>query len=177
MVNINDIYIVMFDELTSYEEDTFDFEFFNDDFEILGLTLKSRLSDIKKTSEYCEVIYFKLLEFTDSVVDSKEVILDYLGFNYSVDTILDIINETKDKNRIFYLKSILNYKTQQEDKPVFKDTYFVEHFDDFINEYGYDFLGYEILGNNEDYSVTEVVLKSCLEKEEIKNKYKKYIKK
>lgn len=103
-------------------------------------------------------------------------ILDYIGLNESIDGILDLMVDNKnDQNRLFYLKSVLYYITSQEGKTINSYNLKVKHFDDLINEFSEDFVFFDIISNNEDYSQSEIFLMTYLSEAELKNKFSNYI--
>lgn len=103
-------------------------------------------------------------------------ILDYIGLNDDTDGILDLMFENKDdQNRLFYLKTVLYYKLNQEGKELKSYTLKVKHFDDLVHQFSEDFIFYDIISNNEDYSESEIYLMTYLTENEIKNKFTNYI--
>jgi len=103
-------------------------------------------------------------------------ILDFIGLNQNVDGILDLMVDNKeDQNRLFYLKSVLYYITNQEGRTINSYNLKVKHFDDFINEFSEDFVFFDVISNNEDYSQSEIFLMTYLNETELKNKFSNYI--
>jgi hypothetical protein len=89
---------------------------------------------------------------------------------------LDLLgDDTVDDVRKFYLKSILYYKNNQKGKDIQKLTINVKHFDDLINQFPEDFISYEILNNNDDFSETFLTIETYLTKEELNDKFKDFL--
>ena len=81
----------------------------------------------------------------------------------------------KSKNRLFYLKTLLYYKSNQEGKELKSYNLKIKHFDDLINQYSEDFIFFDVISNNEDYSESEIYLMTYLTENELKNKFTNYI--
>lgn len=124
-----------------------------------------------------EFYYLDDLDLIDSdYYPALNQILDYIGLNEDIDGILDLMFENKDdQNRLFYLKSVLCYKTTQEGKQLKSYRLKIKHFDDLILRFSEDFIFFDIISKNDDYSESEIYLMTYLTQNEIKNKFTNYI--
>lgn len=108
--------------------------------------------------------------------DALNKVLDFIGLNQDIDGILDLMVDNKnDQNRLFYLKSVLYYITNQEGKTINSYNLKVKHFDDLVNQFSEDFVFFDIISNNDDYSQSEIFLMTYLNEDELKNKFRNYI--
>lgn len=175
MININRIKIYIIDD-----------EFINVDLpidyavELPGDMSMCLMVDSNRLSEELsnfESYYLDELDLIDSLYhDALTEVLDYIGLNQTVDGILDLmIDHKEDENRLFYLKSVLYYTTSQEGKTINSYNLKVKHFDDLINEFSEDFVFFNVISNNEDYSQSEIFLMTYLSEAELKNKFSNYI--
>ena len=175
MININKIKIYILDNTFINFDLNIDYHIELSDGMFMCLIIDSnRLS--KELSNF-KSYYLDELDLID--VDyhtALNEILDYIGINESVDGILDLMVDNKnDQNRIFYLKSVLYYITTQKGKTINTYNLKVNHFDDLLNEFSEDFLFFDVISNNEDYSESEFILETYLTEIEITNKFKNYI--
>ncbi len=145
-----------------------------DDMSMCLMVDSNRLSE--ELSNF-ESYYLDELDFIDvDYYPALNEILDYIGLNESIDGILDLMVDNKnDQNRLFYLKSVLYYTTTQEGKTINTYNLKVKHFDDLINEFSEDFVFFDVISNNEDYSQSEIFLMTYLNETELKNKFSNYI--
>ena len=145
-----------------------------DDMSMCLMVDSNRLSE--ELSNF-ESYYLDELDFIDvDYYPALNEILDYIGLNESIDGILDLMVDNKnDQNRLFYLKSVLYYTTSQEGKTINTYNLKVKHFDDLINEFSEDFVFFDVISNNEDYSQSEIFLMTYLNETELKNKFSNYI--
>jgi hypothetical protein len=175
MININRIKIYIIDD-----------EFINVDLpidyavELPGDMSMCLMIDSNRLSEELsnfESYYLDELDLIDSLYhDALTGILYYIGLNQTVDGILDLmIDHKEDENRLFYLKSVLYYTTSQEGKTINSYNLKVKHFDDLINEFSEDFVFFNVISNNKDYSQSEIFLMTYLSEAELKNKFSNYI--
>jgi hypothetical protein len=180
MVNINKILIThinLSDNGYLPSLDLFDYYIFYESDEFIGLTLTSLdiLNELQNSGPHKT---YDLKSFSKSNVPNriKTLLLDYIGFNFSADGILDLILEPDiDEDRKFYLKSVLYYKASQEGKELQTYNLKVKHFDDLVYYFAEDFVEYKILNNNDDFSESEITLKTYLKKSELKDKFKNYL--
>ncbi len=180
MVNINKILIThinLSDNGYLPSLDLFDYYIFYESDEFIGLNLTSLefLNELQNSGPHKT---YDLKTFPQSNVPTrvKSLLLDYIGFNFSVDDILDLILEPDiDEDRKFYLKSVLYYKTSQEGKELQTYNLKVKHFDDLIHCCAEDFVNYKVISNNEDFSESEIILETYLREDELKNKFKEYL--
>jgi hypothetical protein len=124
-----------------------------------------------------EFYYLDDLDLIDSdYYPALNQILDYIGLNEDIDGILDLMFQNKDdQNRLFYLKSVLHYKTTQEGKELKSYRLKIKNFNDLILQFSEDFIFFDIISNNDDYSESEIYLMTYLTQNEIKNKFTNYI--
>lgn len=144
-----------------------------------GLLMCLMLENNRLSEElsYFESYYlddFDLID-TDYYLALNEI-LGYIGLNEDTDGILDLMFKNKgDQNRLFYLKTVLYYKLNQEGKELKSHTLKVKHFDDLVHFCAEDFVNYKIISNNYDFSESEIILETYLTEDEIKNKFTNYI--
>jgi len=122
---------------------------------------------------------YTLYDITDEnpvghMSESVDFIKEFIGYNMSIDDILDIILDS-DIDRRFYLESYLYYKSNQEGKPINKFTIDVNYYDDFIHYLSEDIITDEVIKNNEDFSKSTVKIETYLTKPEIVIKFKDYL--
>ena len=124
-----------------------------------------------------ESYYLDELDLIDSSYHGAlNKMLDFIGLNQDIDGILDLMIDNKEnENRLFYLKSVLYYTTTQEGKPINTYNLKVKHFDDFMHQFSEDFVFFDVISNNEDYSESEIYLMTYLTEKELKNKFTNYI--
>jgi hypothetical protein len=175
MININRIKIYMLDNEFINVDLPIDYTVeLPDDMSMCLMVDSNRLSE--ELSNF-ESYYLDELDFIDvDYYPALNEILDYIGLNESIDGILDLMVDNKnDQNRLFYLKSVLYYTTTQEGKTINTYNLKVKHFDDLINEFSEDFVFFDVISNNEDYSQSEIFLMTYLNETELKNKFSNYI--
>jgi len=175
MININRIKIYMLDNEFINVDLPIDYTVeLPDDMSMCLMVDSNRLSE--ELSNF-ESYYLDELDFIDvDYYPALNEILDYIGLNESIDGILDLMVDNKnDQNRLFYLKSVLYYTTSQEGKTINTYNLKVKHFDDLINEFSEDFVFFDVISNNEDYSQSEIFLMTYLNETELKNKFSNYI--
>lgn len=178
MTNINKINIVVInlsDEGYMPSLELFDhFLFFNDDM-FVGVFIDNPNTRFELENSGSHMIY-DVLSFSYIPTAVRDVILNYIGFNLTTDEILDImLDEKLDYDRRFYLETVLYYKNNQLGKNIKEYSLRVKHFDDLIHYFPEDFVSYEILQNNEDFSESDIRLRTYLTNEELKEKFKNYI--
>ena len=124
-----------------------------------------------------ESYYLDELDLIDSSYHGAlNKMLDFIGLNQDNTLKLDLMFESKDdQNRLFYLKTVLYYKLNQEGKELKSYTLKVKHFDDLVHQFSEDFIFYDVISNNEDYSESEIYLMTYLTENELKNKFTNYI--
>tara|TARA_R110001592_G_scaffold274717_3_gene541705 strand:+ start:1889 stop:2434 length:546 start_codon:yes stop_codon:yes gene_type:complete len=180
MTNINRIiivYINLNDGGYMPSLDLFDYYTFSDDYIFIGVTIDNK--SFRMDIEDCRP--FKILdtpEFSEMSLNNKtkNKILNFIGFNISVDEILDTMNNIDhDSPRLNYLETMIYYKTHQDGKNINEYNLKVKHFDDLINNFSQDFYSYKTLAINKDFSETEILLETYLTKEEINKKFKDYL--
>lgn len=180
MVNINKILIThinLSDNGYLPSLDLFDYYIFYESDEFIGLSLTS-LDILNELQDSGPHKTYDLKSFSKSNVPTsiKSLLLDYIGFNFSIDDILDLILEPDiDEDRKFYLKSVLYYKASQEGKELQTYNLKVKHFDDLAHYCAEDFVNYKVISNNEDFSESEIILETYLTEDELKNKFKEYL--
>lgn len=180
MVNINKILITninLSDDGYLPSLDLFDYYIFYNLNQFISISLK--------TSDICHELddsglhtKYNIQTFIESDIpsDIKEEVLNYLGFNSDVDELLDLISDPNiDLNRKFYLKSVIYYKHNQEGKPIFKHYLTIKNLDDLVHLFAEDFVNYEVLYNNNDFSKSKIIIETYLTEEEVKNKFKEFI--
>lgn len=175
MININRIKIYILDNTFINVDLPIDYAVeLPDDMSMCLMIDSNRLSE--ELSNF-ESYYLDELDLIDmDYYPALNKILDYIGLNESVDGILDLMVDNKnDQNRLFYLKSVLYYTTSQEGKTINSYNLKVKHFDDLINEFSEDFVFFNVISNNEDYSQSEIFLMTYLSEAELKNKFSNYI--
>jgi len=180
MTNINRIaiiYINLSDDGYLPSLTLFDYHLFFDIDKFVAVSIDN--SNLRFELEQCgSYKIYDLLSFSDLNFDiiSKSKILTYVGLSLSEDKILDlIIGDTKDSDRLFYLKSVLYYKVAQHGKIINKFNLNIKHFDDFINQYQEDIVEYDVKSNNEDFSESNVMIKTYLNESEINERFINYI--
>jgi len=175
MININRIKIYILDNKIISVDLPIDYTVQLPDNMVMCLMVDSnRLSE--ELSDF-ESYYLDDLDLIDSShYYALNEILDFIGLNLDIDGILDLMVDNKnDQNRLFYLKSVLYYITSQEGKTINTYNLKVKHFDDLINKFSEDFVFFDIISNNEDYSQSEIFLMTYLNESELKNKFSNYI--
>jgi hypothetical protein len=181
MININKIKIYILSDSDIKHTQSLNIDLYID----YMVELPDKLSmclmlDNNRLSEELSDFEFYYLDDLD-LIDSDyylalNQILDYIGLNEDIDGILDLMFQNKhDQNRLFYLKSVLHYKTTQEGKELKSYILKVKHFDDLAHQFPEDFIFFDIISNNDDYSESEIYLMSYLTENEIKNKFINYI--
>lgn len=180
MTNINKIVIVYIDlNSGGYMPllNLFDYHIFfgEDKFIGIGIDKKSLRVDLEDCSPYQ---LFNIFSFEETTIhyEIKNEVFQYIGYNMSIDDILDTINNIDSKDiRNHYLETMIYYKTNQVGKKINEYNLRVKHFDDLINYFAEDFYSYKILNNNKDFSESEIVLETYLTEKEIKEKFKDYL--
>jgi hypothetical protein len=175
MVNINKIKIYILGNESIDYDSYIDYSVKLPDDLLMCLMLdNNRLSE--ELSDF-ESYYLDDLDLIDSnYYSALNEILDYIGLNEDIDGILDLMYDNKDdQNRLFYLKTLLYYKSNQEGKELKSYNLKIKHFDDLINQYSEDFIFFDVISNNEDYSESEIYLMTYLTENELKNKFTNYI--
>jgi hypothetical protein len=175
MININRIKIYILDNKFINVDLPIDYAVELPDDMLMCLMIDSNRLSEELTN--FESYYLDELDFIDiDYYPALNEILDYIGLNQSIDGILDLMVDNKnDQNRLFYLKSVLYYITSQEGKTINTYNLKVKHFDDLINEFSEDFVFFDVISNNEDYSQSEIFLMTYLNETELKNKFSDYI--
>jgi hypothetical protein len=178
MTNINKIKIVIIDlsddgYLPSL--DLFDFHLFFNNTMFVGVFINNPSTIFELSMSGYHTVYdiesFSLLDLT-----VKDSVLNYIGVNLTTDEILDImLNEKLTINRKFYLETILYYKNNQRGKDLKEYKLTVKHFDDLINCFPEDFVSYNILQNNEDFSVSDICINTYLTNDEMNQKFGEFI--
>jgi hypothetical protein len=121
------------------------------------------------------LIELKYSNFCFEKITPISELLSYIGFNLTLDNILDLILDSKlDEKRLELLHSILYYKTNQYGKNENSFKIIVDNFDDFLNEHSEDINSYNIIFDNYDNSNTELYIETFLTIDEIKGKFKSY---
>ena len=180
MTNINRIiivYINLNDGGYMPSLNLFDYYTFSDDYIFIGVTIDNK--SVRIDLEDCRPFkIFDTIEFSQMSLDttSKNKILSFIGYNLTVDEILDVMNDIgEDSPRLNYLETMIYYKTHQNGKKIKEYNLKVKHFDDLINNFSQDFYSYKKLAINKDFSETEILLETYLTKEEINKKFKDYL--
>ncbi len=180
MTNINKIIVVHIN--LSYEGflpslDFFDYHIFYDTDNFIGVSLDSK--SLRYELEGCglyKTYDLETFKLSTIPIDIKNKMFEYLGLNLTIDDILDLmLDEDLDLDRKFYLESILYYKSNQEGKKLQKYNLRVKHFDDLSMDFPEDFVSYDIVENNEDFSEFRIKLQTYLTEEELNNKFKDYL--
>ncbi len=180
MVNINKIIIVFInlsDDGYLPSLDLFDYHLFFDDDKFVGLTLDNKSTRIVLDESGYNKVY-NIDEFRFSTLPNTIIneMLDYIGFNYTTDGILDLLLlENTETRRCLYLKAILYYKSNQEGKPLLKFNLKVRDVDDLLHYYPEDIFTYKITNNNYDFSESDILIETCLIEDEVKNKFIDYL--
>jgi len=175
MININRIKIYILDNKIISVDLPIDYTVQLPDNMVMCLMVDSkRLSEELSDFESYHLDELDLIDI--SHYHALTEILDFIGLNLDIDGILDLMVDNKnDQNRLFYLKSVLYYITSQEGKTINSYNLKVKHFDDLINKFSEDFVFFDIISNNEDYSQSEIFLMTYLNESELKNKFSNYI--
>lgn len=180
MTNINKIIITYIDlndvgYMPSLE--LFHYHMFFDMDKFIGVTIDNKVRRIELEESGVHKI-FNIISLEYSVIPKyvKDKVLEYVGYNLSLDDILDVMNEIDSNDiRNYYLETLLYYKTHQEGKKLNEYKLRVKHFDDLINYFNEDFYSYKIMNNNEDFSESEIILETYLTDDELKEKFKDYL--
>jgi hypothetical protein len=181
MVNINKlkIFVINIENIdTSLLYELFDYGNIINDELFVGLAIGNPRLTFEISSISDDYVVFIIDSFDNFDVEESIFtdILDYIGYYNSLDETLDLLgDDTVDDVRKFYLKSILYYKNNQKGKDIQKLTINVKHFDDLINQFPEDFISYEILNNNDDFSETFLTIETYLTKEELNDKFKDFL--
>ncbi len=180
MTNINRIVIVYIDLNDGGfmpSLNMFDFYVFFEGHKFIGVSMDNK--SMRMDLEDCRPFkIFDVLSFEQSTIDYeiKSEVLNYIGYNISVDEILDTMNSIDHEDvRFHYLETIIYYKTHQDGKNINEYNLKVKHFDDLVNDFSEDFYSYKTLAINRDFSETEILLETFLTKEEINKKFKDYL--
>lgn len=178
MVNINKIKIIHFNlDLSGYIP--FEFIHYYNELNNFGVALVIDSKELRHELNFCDghtvydiTNYEKLNKIFDIIDITK-----FCGISLSIDGILDAMLDDEDvgKLRRSYLDSMLYYKTTQEGKPINNFFLTLKHIDTLLEEHPEDIFDFYIVNQNYNLTETKVDLRSYLTKEEVKNKFKKYI--
>lgn len=177
MTNINKIVLVVIN--TSLGEnipslDLFDYHAYISDDMFVGISIDN--PSLRHEVKLCGGTFYNPRIFAALPLKKITPMLEYIGYTLSIDQILDImLDEEVDIIRKFYLETVLYYKSNQEGRDLKEYQLKVKHFDDLAMDFPEDFVSYEILTNNEDFSESEIVLETYLTDDELKQKFKKYL--
>ena len=117
-----------------------------------------------------------MIDFLSKKYDALNDILDYVGYNQSINELIDLMNDDDiSLDRKYYLRSLLYYKTAQEGKEIKTYGLMVKNFDDLVNEFPEDFIHCEVESYNGDYSKSKITIETCLTREELNEKFKDYL--
>lgn len=180
ITNVNRIILVLIDLNTPGfmpKLNLFHYYLFFDEDKFIGVTLenKSRIMDL---DECFTLQTFKLLALNNLNINAviKSKILEWIGYNLSIDEILDeIVIGDIENMRNLYLETLLYYKIHQEGKIINKYKLNIRHFDDLINQFSEDFCAYEIISNNKDFSESEIKIDTYLTLAELSIKFRDYL--
>lgn len=181
MVNIYKvrIFVINIENVnTSLLYEIFDYGNIVNDELFIGLAISNPrlVFDLSSITDDYKVFIFDSFDYFDVEYSIFNDIFDYIGYHASLDEILDLLSDDSvDEIRKFYLKTILYYNYNQKGKDIQKFTINVKHFDDLINTFPEDFISYDILENNDDFSETSLIIETYLTEEEMKDKFKEFI--
>ncbi len=177
MININKIILVIInidrgDFVPSL--DLFDYHVYITEDLFVGLAIDN--PNLRYELNECGGTVYNPDMFANLSLKRITPMLEYIGYNLDVNDILDImLDEEVDLTRKFYLETVLYYKSNQEGKKINEYKLRVKHFDDLSMDFPEDFVSYEVVSNNEDFSESEIIMETYLTKSEINDKFKEYL--